>query len=61
MTTSKVVHVRWLHVNNIETLITDLKIPQVYSKVIRRKKSFTIAAQRFKPDYLLGAYTISSL
>lgn len=42
--TCKILHVCWLHVNYIETLIIDLKIPQVYPKVIRRNKRLTITA-----------------
>lgn len=40
--TSKVIHVWWLHVNNIKTLATDLKVPQVYSEVICRDERLPI-------------------
>ena len=46
--TCKIIHVCWLHVNYIKTLISHLQIPQVYPKVISRNKCLTITAQGLK-------------
>lgn len=40
--TSQILHVCRLHIHNIKTLIANFQVPKIYSKIIRRYKSFTI-------------------
>jgi hypothetical protein len=36
-------HIRWLDINNIEALVLDVKIPEIYSQVVAANESLPIA------------------
>lgn len=43
----KLLHVRWLNVDNVEALILDVQVPQVYSQVVRRNESLPVAVHGY--------------
>lgn len=42
----QLLHVRWLDVDNVEALILDVQVPEVYPQVVRRDKGLSVAVHR---------------
>lgn len=47
---SELLHVCWLDVNNVEALILDVEVPQVYPQVVRADEGLAIAVHRYAVD-----------
>ena len=43
---SQLLHVRWLDINNVEALILDIQVPEVYPQIVTGNEGLSIAVYR---------------
>lgn len=54
-------HIGWLDVNDIETLILDVEVPQVYSQIVTADKGLPIAVDGYAVDVIgVGVCIVSA-
>jgi hypothetical protein len=46
----KLFHVSWLNINDIETLILDIEMPEVYSKVVTADERLSVTIHGYAVD-----------
>ena len=56
----QLLHVCWLYVDNVEALILDIEVPEVYSEVIAADESLPIAVDRYAVDVICVGIGIGS-
>lgn len=56
----QLLHVSWLDVNNIEALILDVQVPEVYSQIVTADKGLPITVHRDAVDVVGVSISIGS-